>query len=281
MQHVQDGREEGAAMKRPAMWILASSVLLVLPVLAKLAIMEIPPLPVGWELTIIPGFDPCIELALEDTYDAHFEGKTTEQMKAHMAHWGEAAIPELIRLYEDPRWHEYRRTIAGYLGAMPTEESRTWASGYAHALLKKAVWTEEDCGAFRMLVIPFGKDFDDAVFNLALERLPEFAAAVDVTAERKVPAPFDEVCRLFECTGREGLAEVLEPLTVVGEEHTRETCIMRLVYHRPARAVLEALRLGDRTRDPGRRARLSSLLSYRGGLIRAQEPMRHVLETEE
>ena len=265
-------------MKRPAMWILAFSVLLVLPVLAELAIMEIPPLPVGWELTIIPGFDPCIELALEDTYDAHFEGKTTEQMKAHMAHWGEAAIPELIRLYEDPRWHEYRRTIAGYLGAMPTEESRAWANRYICVLLDKPKWSKEECNAFGILVIAFGHHFDDATFELALKRLPAFAASVSV--ESHDPTPFDEICRLFEYTRREGLAEVLEAHVMQGDHDTRETCIKRLVYHRPASAILAALRLGDETYNDRRRHRLISLLKYEGGSIRAREQMSNVLEAE-
>ena len=55
---------------------------------------------------------------------------------------------------------------AGYLGHAYGGKPKL-ASGYAHALLKKVVWTEEDRGAFRMLVIPFGK-VRRCGFNLAL-----------------------------------------------------------------------------------------------------------------
>jgi len=278
MQHVQDGREEGAAMRRTMLVLLAVSLSFSFAAFASFPVLETPPLPVGWELNIIPGFDPCIELALEDTYSAHSRGRSTEEMKRDMEKWGEAAVGALIRLYEDPRWNEYRCAIAGHLGAMPTEESRAWANRYICVLLDKPKWSKEECNAFGILVIAFGHHFDDATFELALKRLPAFAASVSV--ESHDPTPFDEICRLFEYTRREGLAEVLEAHVMQGDHDTRETCIKRLVYHRPASAILAALRLGDETYNDRRRHRLISLLKYEGGSIRAREQMSNVLEAE-
>ncbi len=265
-------------MRRFTLVLFAVSTSLSFAAFASFPVPETPPLPVGWELNIIPGFEPCIELALESAYSPCSRGRSTEEMKKNMEKWGESAVGELIRLYEDPRWDEYRSTIAGHLGVMPNAEGRAWANRYICVLLDKPEWTKEECNAFGSLVSAFGQHFDDATFELALKRLPVFAASVSV--DKHDPTPFDEICRLFEYTRREGLADVLEAHAMQGDDDARETCIKRLAYHRPASAILAALRLGDETYNDRRRRRLISFLKYEGGSIRAREQMTHVLEAE-
>ena len=74
-------------------------------------IMEPPPLPpLGWEETITPGFDPPIEVAVVDFYEADAVDRWR-----YLQGWGPDAVPVLQRLYADPRWKEYQWSIRWYL----------------------------------------------------------------------------------------------------------------------------------------------------------------------
>jgi hypothetical protein len=245
---------------------------------AKIVMPPPPPLPVGWEENIAPGFDPCIELTLENTQRSRRTEHTVTQMREQMDQWGSKAIPILIGFLEDPRWQSFHATIAGFLSAGGSGEAKKWANDHIGDLLAKSTWTLDDRTWLRLLGNAFWKSLDRE--NIEKAKTGFIQRASEPYYPEKEQNGIRELFDLLVRICPDELADLLESQAMEGPEHLQETCLNKLITLRSESAFMAALKLMDETQDANLRGRLAAFLSGTMGPVRAHEPMAHIVDRE-
>ncbi len=230
------------------------------------------PLPIGWELDPIPGFEPYLELGLENAFTFSGDGSRQPYTADNMAAWGAKAIPILMGLYEDERWKEYRATIIAHLACDTSESTAAWANSHIQAMVGQGCATgnpsEERLRSLRDMSAAF------------LDRINADTAVATRDALLKCwSGDFSQewtslLCSILREFDPDALADLLEDLGKAGPEAMREQCVYELLCLRTEESYLAAIRLGDETGSGETRARLVAFITVNMGSARAQEPLR-------
>jgi hypothetical protein len=93
-----------------------------LPSVSALAdIAPPPPPPINIEKDATPGFTPSIESVIIRPVFG-----TEDEARQQLRDWGPAAVPVLIRLFDDPAWNGFRRHIEYLISSSDAPEAVAW-----------------------------------------------------------------------------------------------------------------------------------------------------------
>jgi hypothetical protein len=238
-----------------------------------------PPLPIGWELNSNPNFEPCIELCLEANASHRYRIGGDSHMLKQMEGWGEECVPVLQDMFADPGFEDFRPLIAAYLGSVPWKNAQQWGNEQLRRFMTKTERSESNWKAFVSLCTSFENCIDEETVTLAKERLLAFVCPEGKQACNA--RDMAELCNLLRKEAPDVLADFLEQHSREGSDWIRERCIEQLLKLRSDRALEAALTLGDETTDNRLRVRLTTFLHWKGGWVRAKEPMSWILEKEQ
>lgn len=222
------------------LWIAPALTLALLAAATSIRQMERVP-PIGWESRITPGFDPPIEYFIAYANDG-FLSPMLQKREEVVKQWGPNALDVLKRLSEDPGWAAYRGDIQQLITLVESPETLALLVQEAEKQLDAP---DTDRGA--------SADLHGALARLATADYGAFTALLDArfaTASKAKQQTFVYML-MYRLRG----------------EHAAD-CEARLNE------------IAKTANDGAIQKTIADALAENAGYLRAQEPMRTVLDAE-